>query len=93
MSYIRGEALFAEPRALQEKEQRSMENQTTRGAGNRRDFLIKTGKQALWMAPTLTVLMTASSQPAKATFKYGGEHNYTYKKYKLFKFFSFFWRH
>ena len=45
-------------------------------SGNRRDFLKKTGKQALWMAPTLTVLMTASSQPAKANYNtYGGKHN------------------
>jgi hypothetical protein len=41
-------------------------------SGNRRDFLKKTGKQALWMAPTLTVLMTASSQPAQATYKTSG---------------------
>jgi len=63
-----------------------MENKTVGGAANRREFLIKTGKQALWMAPTLTVLMTASRQPAKATFKYG-EHTYT-KKFKFFKFFK-----
>lgn len=34
---------------------------------NRRDFLKETGKRALWVAPTVTLLMTASSQPAKAT--------------------------
>jgi len=54
-------------------------------SGNRRDFLKNTGKQALWMAPTLTVLMTASSQPAKATYNtYGG--NRSYNNYKVKKF-------
>ena len=61
-------------------------------SGNRRDFLKKTGKQALWMAPTLTVLMTASSQPAKATYNtYGGNHHsYNNDKVKTFlkKFFG-----
>lgn len=52
-------------------------------SGNRRDFLKKTGKQALWMAPTLTVLMTASSQPAHATYKTSGESNYSDKHDKL----------
>lgn len=47
-------------------------------SGNRRDFLKKTGKQALWMAPTLTVLMTASSQPAKATNKPSGGYTYSH---------------
>ena len=66
-----------------EKEQWSMENKTVGGAANRREFLINTGKQALWMAPTLTVLMSASSLPAKANGTYGG-HTYT-KKFKFFK--------
>jgi hypothetical protein len=60
-------------------------------SGNRRDFLNKTGKQALWMAPTLTVLMTASSQPAQATNKPSGgyTHNHDQKlKTILKKFFS-----
>jgi hypothetical protein len=39
---------------------------------NRRDFLKETGKRALWVAPTVTLLMTASSQPAKATGTYNG---------------------
>jgi hypothetical protein len=47
-------------------------------SGNRRDFLKKTGKQALWMAPTLTVLMTASSQPAKATNNTSGGYTYNH---------------
>jgi hypothetical protein len=34
---------------------------------NRRSFLKETGKKALWAAPLLTVMMTASSQRAKAT--------------------------
>ena len=55
-------------------------------SGNRRDFLKKTGKQALWMAPTLTVLMTASSQPARATNKASGGHDYTNHQYKLKEF-------
>lgn len=54
-------------------------------SGNRRDFLKKTGKQALWMTPTLTVLMTASSQPAKATYNtYGKKHTYNNDKAKTF---------
>lgn len=61
-------------------------------SGNRRDFLKKTGKQALWMAPTLTVLMTASSQPAQATYKTSGKnnHNNHHDKFKelLKKLFS-----
>jgi hypothetical protein len=44
-----------------------MENKNVSGAANRRQFLINTGKQALWMAPTQTVLMSASRQPAGAT--------------------------
>jgi hypothetical protein len=59
-------------------------------SGNRRDFLKKTGKQALWMAPTLTVLMTASSQPAKATYNTYGGKTHTYKTFSWKKFFSFF---
>jgi hypothetical protein len=50
-------------------------------SGNRRDFLKKTGKQALWMAPTLTVLMTASSQPAHATYKASCDTKETYQTY------------
>ena len=54
-------------------------------SGNRRDFLKKTGKQALWMVPTLTVLMTASSQPAKATYNTsGGKHSHNKDKAKTF---------
>ena len=64
-----------------------MENQTAKGGANRRDFLIRTGKQALWMAPTLTVLMTASSQPAKATNNgYGGHTYYPKPKYSILDF-------
>jgi hypothetical protein len=33
---------------------------------NRRSFLKETGKKALWAAPLVTVIMTASSQRAKA---------------------------
>jgi hypothetical protein len=33
---------------------------------NRRSFLKETGKRALWAAPLVTVIMTASSQRAKA---------------------------
>ena len=61
-------------------------------SGNRRDFLKKTGKQALWMAPTLTVLMTASSQPAQATYKTSGQTTHTYHTYSWKKFFWFFKR-
>jgi len=63
-------------------------------SGNRRDFLKKTGKQALWMAPTLTVLMTASSQPAQATNKTSGgyTHNNNHQPLKnlLKRWFSYF---
>ena len=59
----------------------------TEGSANRREFLKKTGKQALWMAPTLTVLMSASRQPAKANGVYGG-YTHTDRKFKLFKFFK-----
>ncbi len=61
-----------------------MENKTVKGAANRRAFLVKAGKQALWMAPTLTVLLAASSQPAKATGRYG--HTYTPKTYSILNF-------
>jgi hypothetical protein len=33
---------------------------------NRRSFLKETGKKALWAAPLVTMIMTASSQRAKA---------------------------
>ena len=33
---------------------------------NRRSFLKETGKKALWAAPLVMVIMTASSQRAKA---------------------------
>jgi hypothetical protein len=33
---------------------------------DRRTFLKETGKKALWAAPLVTVIMTASSQRAKA---------------------------
>ncbi len=42
-----------------------MTNQNTR-----REFFKETGRKALWVAPTVAVLMTASSQPAKATGRY-----------------------
>jgi hypothetical protein len=55
-------------------------------ADSRRDFLKKSGKQALWMAPTLTLLMTAGATPAKATGGYGNHnHYYSFKKFFFFK--------
>ena len=35
---------------------------------NRRSFLKETGKKALWVAPLVTVIMTASSQRARAGY-------------------------
>jgi hypothetical protein len=50
---------------------------------NRRDFFKEAGKRALWAAPTVTLLMTAASQPALATKNGYGTHSYkTYKKKK-----------
>jgi len=53
---------------------------------NRRDFFKETGKRALWAAPTVTLLMTASSQPALATNKASGTQTYKFsgsgKSYK-----------
>jgi len=43
-----------------------MEN-TTKKETTRRDF----SKGALWAAPVLTILLTASAQPARATIGYG----------------------
>ena len=40
---------------------------------NRRSFLKETGKKALWAAPLVTVIMTASSQRAKASVATSGE--------------------
>jgi hypothetical protein len=48
---------------------------------NRRDFFKEAGKKALWAAPTITLLMTASSQPALAT-KNGYGHDRPKPKYK-----------
>jgi len=45
---------------------------------NRRDFFKEAGKRALWAAPTITLLMTASSQPARATDKASGTQTYRY---------------
>lgn len=45
---------------------------------NRRDFFKEAGKRALWAAPTITLLMTASSQPARATGKASGTQTYRY---------------
>jgi len=44
---------------------RNTENESTTKT-TRRDF----GKGALWVAPTLTVLLAASAQPAAATTAY-----------------------
>ena len=38
---------------------------------SRRDFFKKTGKKALWVAPTVTVLMAAARQPLRAAGGYG----------------------
>ena len=62
---------------------------------NRRDFFKKAGKRALWVAPTVTVLMTAASQPLKATGGYHHTfHNYNFKPRRTYNFswFHFFGR-
>jgi len=49
---------------------------------NRRDFFKEAGKRALWVAPTVTLLMTASSQPALAGNRgSGAKPTYKTKKY------------
>jgi len=40
---------------------------------DRRTFLKETGKKALWAAPLVTVIMTASSQRAKASVATSGK--------------------
>ena len=40
---------------------------TSTETGNRRTFLKQTCKKALWAAPLVTVIMTASSQREKAS--------------------------
>jgi hypothetical protein len=49
-----------------------MDQSTMKKETTRRDF----GKGALWVAPTLTVLLAASSQPAKALEKTSGDCKY-----------------
>ena len=62
-----------------------MTNQNTR-----REFFKETGKKALWVAPTVAVLMTASSQPAKATGTYhtGGSSGGSSTGSKIYKLFT-----
>ena len=38
---------------------------------SRRKFLTDSAKKAAWVAPALTLMMTASATPAHATHKYG----------------------
>jgi hypothetical protein len=46
-----------------------MKNQTSETS--RRKFLTDSAKKAAWAAPALTLMMTASATPARATYKYG----------------------
>ena len=46
-----------------------MKNQTNESS--RRKFLTDSAKKAAWVAPALTLMMTASATPARATYKYG----------------------
>lgn len=46
-----------------------MKNQTSETS--RRKFLTDSAKKAAWVAPALTLMMTASATPARATYKYG----------------------
>jgi len=46
-----------------------MKNQTS--DTSRRKFLTDSAKKAAWVAPALTLMMTASATPARATYKYG----------------------
>jgi hypothetical protein len=43
-----------------------MNKEGQKATEDRRSFLKETGKKALWAAPLVTVIMTASSQRAKA---------------------------
>jgi len=53
-------------------------NKEGQNATDRRTFLKETGKKALWAAPLVTVIMTASSQRAKAiTSASGCDYNTT----------------
>jgi hypothetical protein len=45
---------------------------------NRRSFLKETGKKALWAAPVVTVMMTASAQRAKASTDASGTKECVY---------------
>jgi hypothetical protein len=47
-----------------------MGNQTAETS--RRKFLTDSAKKAAWAAPALTLMMAASSTPARAAQKYGG---------------------
>lgn len=46
---------------------RTEQQSTSNENENRRSFLKETGKKALWAAPLVTVIMTASSQRAMAS--------------------------
>jgi hypothetical protein len=47
-----------------------MRNQTAETS--RRRFLTDSAKKAAWVAPALTLMMTASATPAQAVTQYGG---------------------
>ena len=58
-----------------------MRNQTTETS--RRKFLIDSAKKAAWVAPALTLMMTASATPAHAVSQYGSTpkfHGYKFWK-------------
>jgi len=50
-----------------------MDKEGQNATEDRRTFLKETGKKALWAAPLVTVIMTASSQRAKASPTTSGE--------------------
>jgi hypothetical protein len=52
---------------------RTERESTSTETENRRTFLKETGKKALWAAPLVTVIMTASSQRAMASATTSGE--------------------
>jgi hypothetical protein len=59
--------LFEE--ATQMENIQEMKNQTNETS--RRKFLTDSAKKAAWVAPALTLMMTASATPARATYRYG----------------------
>jgi hypothetical protein len=67
-----------------------MGNQTAETS--RRKFLTDSAKKAAWAAPALTLMMAASSTPARAAHKYGNSQIQQYSKAKKPKSGYQFWK-